>query len=186
VFPCLARPVTPPVEGAPVPLGMQPPPAEEDRWIAIAVFSDEQWQAMKKVMGEPAWASDARFDTLAARKANEDELERLVGEWTASQKAEELMNRLQEAGVPAGVVHTSEDVLDHDVHLKARGYYVYLDHAETGKAAYDGSPFKMSRTPGGPERPAPLLGEHTMYVAKDIIGLGDDEIADLVANQVLF
>jgi crotonobetainyl-CoA:carnitine CoA-transferase CaiB-like acyl-CoA transferase len=186
VFPCLARPVTPPVEGAPVPLGMQPPPAEEDRWIAIAVLSDEQWQAMKKVMGEPAWASDARFDTLAGRKANEDALERLVGEWTASQKAEELMNRLQAAGVPAGVVHTSEDVLDHDVHLKARGYYVYLDHAETGKAAYDGSPFKMSRTPGGPLRPAPLLGEHTMYVAKDIIGLGEDEISDLVANQVLF
>jgi crotonobetainyl-CoA:carnitine CoA-transferase CaiB-like acyl-CoA transferase len=165
---------------------MQAPPPEEDRWIAIAVFTDEQWQALRRVMGNPAWAADSRFDTLAGRKANEDELEGLVGEWTSGEKAEDLMNRLQAAGVPAGVVHTSEDVLDHDVHLKARGYYVYLDHAETGKAAYDGSPFKMSQTPGGPERPAPLLGEHTTYVAKDIIGLSDDEIADLVASQVLY
>jgi crotonobetainyl-CoA:carnitine CoA-transferase CaiB-like acyl-CoA transferase len=186
VFPCRPRPTTPPVEGAPLPLGMSQPPPEEDRWIAIAVFTDEQWQAMRKVMGEPAWAAEPRFDTLEGRKANEDDLERLVADWSRDQVAEELMERLQAAGVPAGVVQTSEDVLDHDEHLKARGYYVYLDHLETGRAAYDGSPFKMSKTPGGPVRPAPLLGEHTMYVAKEIIGLSDEEIADLVADQVLY
>jgi crotonobetainyl-CoA:carnitine CoA-transferase CaiB-like acyl-CoA transferase len=165
-----------------------PPPTgdEEDRWIAIAVFNEAQWQALKKTMGAPAWANDARFGSLAARKANEDELERRLGDWTKEQVAEDLMSRLQAVGVPAGVVHTSEDVLDHDVHLKARGYYAYLEHPETGRSAYDSTPFRLSKTPGGAERPAPLLGEHTLYVAKDVIGLTDDEIADLVANQVLF
>jgi crotonobetainyl-CoA:carnitine CoA-transferase CaiB-like acyl-CoA transferase len=137
-------------------------------------------------MGDPDWARDERFSTFLGRKANEDELERLIGEWTGGLKAEDVMARLQAVGVPAGVVHTSEDVLDHDVHLKERGYYVYLDHPETGRSAYDSSPFRLSKTPGGPVRPAPLLGEHTLYVAKEIIGLTDDEIADLVANQVLY
>jgi benzylsuccinate CoA-transferase BbsF subunit len=187
VFPCLSRKMTPAVEGAPPIIGMPPQTSDdEDRWIAIAVFNDRQWTALKKVMGDPDWASQPRFGTFLARKENEDELERLVGSWSKDHKAEDLMERLQAAGVPAGVVHTSEDVLDHDAHLKARGYYAYLDHPETGRSAYDSSPFRMSKTPGGAERPAPLLGEHTMYVAKDVIGLSDDEIADYVANQVLF
>ena len=186
VFPCLSRPMTPPFEGAAPAFGMAAPPSEEDRWIAIAVFTDAQWSALKGVMGSPAWAEEARFSILSARKANEDDLERLIGAWTSGQNAEDVMNRLQAEGVPAGVVHTAEDVLDHDVHLRARGYYVYLDHPETGRSAYDGPPFRMSKTEAGPNRPAPLLGEHTMYVARDIIGLSEDEIGDLVASQVLF
>lgn len=173
-FPCLPRP-SKSNEGE-----------QEDRWCVIAVFNDAQWQALCQAMGDPDWARDERFSTFLGRKANEDELERLIGEWTGGLKAEDVMARLQAVGVPAGVVHTSEDVLDHDVHLKERGYYVYLDHPETGRSAYDSSPFRLSKTPGGPVRPAPLLGEHTLYVAKEIIGLTDDEIADLVANQVLY
>jgi crotonobetainyl-CoA:carnitine CoA-transferase CaiB-like acyl-CoA transferase len=187
VFPCRSRPTTPPLPGAPTGLGaVPPPPPEEDRWIAITVFSDAQWEALKTVMGSPAWADGARFADLAARKANEDELEARISDWTKDHVAEDLMHRLQAVGVPAGVVQTSEDVLDNDEHLKARGYYAYLDHPETGRSAYDSSPFRLSKTPGGAERPAPLLGEHTMYVANEVIGLSDDELADLVANQVLY
>lgn len=173
-FPCLPRSANSPEGG------------EEERWCVIAVFTEAQWHALCEAMGNTELAIDPRFKTLADRKANEDELERLVGEWTRTQNAEDLMKRLQAAGVPAGVVHTSEDVLDHDVHLKARGYYAYLDHPETGRSAYDAPPFRLSKTQGGPVRPAPLLGEHTAYVAKEIIGLSDEEIADLVADQVLF
>ncbi len=162
------------------------PRGEDDRWCVIAVFDDAQWQALRDMMGDPDWARDERFGTFLARKRNEDELEERLGEWTATWVAEELADRLQEAGVPAGVVQTAEDVLDRDPHLAERGYYVRLDHPETGLSAYDGSPFRMSKTPGGPTVPAPCLGEHTLYVAKEIIGLTDDEIADLVATQVLY
>jgi benzylsuccinate CoA-transferase BbsF subunit len=87
--------------------------------------------------------------------------------------------------VPAGVVQSARELLDTDEHMKARGYYVYLDHPETGRAAYDGPPFKLSKTPGELRSPAPLLGEHTEYVCKEILGLSDDEIADLMVAGAL-
>ncbi len=186
-FPCLPRPRTPALPGL-NPSPQFPPDliaAHEERWCVITAFTEEHWAALKRVMGDPGWAEQACFAGLLQRKANEDELERQVSAWTAGQQAEDLVGRLQAAGVPAGVVQTSEDVLDHDEHLRERGYYVYLDHPETGLSAYDGSPFKMSRTRGGPLRPAPLLGEHTYYVASEIIGLSEGEIADLTASQVL-
>lgn len=189
-YPCLPRPITtqPLAPPAITQFGAVtgPPPTEDDRWLAIACFSDIQWQALCRVIGDPAWTNDERFSTLLARKRNEAELDRLIGEWTRGQVAEDAMRRLQAAGVPAGVVHNAEDVLDHDVHMRERGYFRYLEHPEAGREAYDGSPFRLSKTPGGPVRPAPLLGEHTHYVAKEIIGLSDDDIAELVAKQVLF
>ena len=69
--------------------------------------------------------------------------------------------------------------------MRARGYYQYLDHPETGRAAYDGPGARLSATPGYLAAPAPLLGEHTMDVCQRIIGLEMDEIADLLAEGVL-
>ena len=120
----------------------------EDRWVAIAVFSDAQWQALVEAMGAPAWAGDAKFATLESRKQHEDELETNVTAWTRERRAEDVMTLLQTKGVPAGVVQNSRDVLTADEHLKARDYYQYLDHPETGRAAYDGPPFRLSKTPG--------------------------------------
>jgi crotonobetainyl-CoA:carnitine CoA-transferase CaiB-like acyl-CoA transferase len=77
-------------------------------------------------------------------------------------------------------------VLDHDEHLRARGYYVYLDHPETGRAAYDGIPARLSATPGRLATPAPLLGEHNDYVLREILGYTDAEIADLLMEQVVY
>jgi benzylsuccinate CoA-transferase BbsF subunit len=128
---------------------------------------------------------DPRFETFAARKANEDALEAMIGEWVKDRRAEDVMGLLQGARIPCGVVQTAQDLLDRDDHMQARGYYVYLDHSETGRAAYDGPAWKMSETPGQLRAPAPLLGEHTMEVCERIIGLSIDEIGDLMAEGVL-
>jgi crotonobetainyl-CoA:carnitine CoA-transferase CaiB-like acyl-CoA transferase len=156
-----------------------------DRWLAISCGSDESWRALCEVLGHPGAAADERFATFAARKANEDALEETLGEWTRSWRAEELMARLQERGVAAGVVQTAQDILDRDPHVQQRGYYQYLDHPETGRSAYDGPGAKLSRTPGYFAGPAPLFGEHTFAVCEGIIGLSADEIADLVAEGIL-
>jgi benzylsuccinate CoA-transferase BbsF subunit len=156
-----------------------------DRWVAIACRTDAEWAAACDVLGHPEAASDPRFATFAARKANEDALEAALGEWTRVWKAEDLMEALQARGVPAGVVQNAQDILDKDPHVKARGYYQYLDHPETGRAAYDGPGAKLSRTPGYFSGPAPLLGEHTYDVCERILGLSGDEIADLMAEEVL-
>ncbi len=157
-----------------------------DRWVALGVFDDAQGGALVVVMGAPTWASDATFATHDGRKAREDELEACLGEWTRSQIAEDVMEALQAKGVPAGVVQNNRDVLDRDPHLKARQYYQYLDHPETGRSAHDGAPFRLSKTPGTLHSPAPLLGQHNEQVCKDILGMTDDEIAEALVAQALY
>jgi len=158
-------------------------PADE-QWIAIACFSDAEWEALVEAMGGPDWAKDAKLSSAAGRKEHEAEIEQHVSAWTADKEARALMEELQARGVPAGVVQSAREMLA-DEHLKERGYYAYLDHPETGRSAYDGPPFKLSKTPGRLRAPAPLLGEHTEYVCREILGLSDEEVADLLIEGVL-
>jgi crotonobetainyl-CoA:carnitine CoA-transferase CaiB-like acyl-CoA transferase len=157
----------------------------DEQWVAIACFSEEQWAALREVMGNPGWAADPKFATHESRKANEGELDTNIGAWTADQSPYDVMHNLQARGVPAGVVQSAREVLDSDQHLKERGYYVYLDHPEAGRTAYDGPPFRLSKTPGELRWPAPLLGEHTEYVCKELLGLDDEEIAELMVAGAL-
>ncbi|HUF53604.1 MAG TPA: CoA transferase [Dehalococcoidia bacterium] len=157
----------------------------DERWIAIACFSDEEWNALAEAMGDPDWARDEKFEAFDNRKEHEDELDANISAWTADRDAYALMEDLQKRGVPAGVVQGARELLDEDAHIKERGYYVYLDHSETGRAAYDGPPAVLNKTPGKLQAPAPLLGEHTEYVCKEILGLGDDEIAELMIAGAL-
>lgn len=154
----------------------------EDRWCAIAVFTDADWEAFCQVMGNPDWTKDSRFATFLARKQNEDELDRLVGEWTRGYTAEQLMAVLQASGVAAGIVEKSED-LHNDPQLKHREHFVMLEHPVIGYHAYEIGRYKLSKTPAQ-IRPAPCIGEHNEYVYKELLGMSDDEIADLMAEGV--
>ncbi len=158
---------------------------DEDRWCAIACFGDEHWARLRGALGEPAWARDERFATHAGRKQHEDGLEQLITEWTRPQLAEDVMTRLQAAGVPAGAVQNARDCLN-DAHLKDRDYYVHLEHPEAGRTTYDGSGFRLSKTPAHFTSAAPCLGEHNYQVATEILGVSPEEFAELVAEQVLY
>ncbi len=157
----------------------------EDRWIAIACRTDEQWAALCAACGSPQTASDPRFATLEARKANEDALEEIVNSWTQRRWAEALMSELQDRGVPAGVVQNAQDILDRDPHVRERGYYQYLDHPETGRSAYDGPCATLSETPAFHRAPAPLFGQHTDEVCRRILDLSEEEVAALLVENVL-
>ena len=157
----------------------------EDRWCAIAVFNDEEWHAFCRVIGNPSWTKEERFATLLARKENEDELDRLVEEWTKERTPEEVMELMQRDGVAAGVVQNAEDMLVRDPQLRAREHYVYLDHSEAGRTAYDGVPFKLSATPSRPRSAAPLLGEHNDYVYKELLGMSEEEINEYLVEGVI-
>jgi len=158
---------------------------DEERWCVIAVYTDEEWDALCRVMGEPDWSRDGRFATFRGRKENEDDLEKLIEAWTSTKTPEAVMESLQAVGVAAGVVQNARDVLDGDPHQKERGYYVYLDHPEAGHTAHDTPGFRLSKVQGGFRSPAPCLGEHTGYVCKEILNLSDEEIAQLLIDEVL-
>jgi len=155
----------------------------EDRWVVIALRNDVLWRAVVDTIG--GGAADPKFDTFEGRKAHEGELEALIGTWTRDRKAEDVMEALQSRGVPCGVVQNAQDMLDRDPHIHERGYYRYLDHADTGRSAYDGPAMVLSETPGELDAPAPLFGNDTMDVCERIIGMTSDEIADLMAEGVL-
>lgn len=156
----------------------------EDRWCAIAVFTDEEWAAFREVIGTPEWTKDSRFTTFYGRKQNEDELDRLVTEWTTNYTAEQVMTLMQANGVPAGVVYTIEDVFN-DPQMKHREHFVYLEHPVIGRHAYHNEASRFSKTPPDFRKAAPCLGEDNEHVYKEILGLTDDEIADLLVAGVI-
>ncbi|MBI2851228.1 MAG: CoA transferase [Chloroflexi bacterium] len=154
----------------------------EDRWCAISIFTDEEWQSFCRVLGNPALAGDPRFATLLDRKENEEELDRLVNKWTGSRTAEEVMSVMQAAGVAAGLVETVEDQVVHDPQLKARRFFWEMGPPEPGKDPASEQPYyRLSLR----VRQGPTLGQHNDYVFKKVLGLSDAEIAELVKERVI-
>lgn len=155
-----------------------------DRWCAIAVCQESTWAAFCRAMGSLPWTADARFSTLAGRKAHEDELEKLVAAWTIDYPPEEVMARLQAAGVPAGVVQTNQDIMEKDAQLKHRQHFLSLAHPKIGTALHQNWPIRLSLTPPRVTR-APLLGEHTEFVCTEILGMSAAEFEGLVKAGIL-
>ncbi len=156
----------------------------KDRWCAIAVRSEEEWVGFCRALGNPLWTADARFSSLSARLANADELDRLVEGWTRQHTAEEVMTRLQGQGVAAGVVQDARAVAN-DPQLRARGFFVELDHPELGRTVSDATPIKLSDTPARYRRAAPLLGQDNDYVYGKLLGLSQDELSRLREQGII-
>ena len=154
----------------------------KDRWCVIAVFNEEEWAALCRVMGDPAWTEG--FSTLAKRKEQATELDSRIGEWTAQHSPEEVVAMLQSARVPAGVVQNAEDLFQ-DPHLAARNVFRRVSHPRLGETASDASPIRMSGERGRTWMPAPLLGEHNRYVFLDLLRLSELEWSEYVQSGVI-
>ena len=157
----------------------------EDRWCAIAVFTDEEWRSFCQVIGNEALSTDPRFSTLQARKENEAALDALVNEWTSRHSAEDVMTLMQDAGVAAGVVETGEDLLDNDPQLRHRHTFTELEYPGIGKyRSQTGTHFLMSKYQCEMSV-APKMGEHNEYVFKGVVGMSDAEYNQLVKDGVI-
>ena len=155
----------------------------DDRWCVIAVCSEEEWRAFCRAAGRPEWAEDARFSSLEARKAHEDELDDLVGGWTREQTPQGVMTALQAAGVRAGIVSRLSDLFA-DPQLAHRRIWRELPHPELERFHYVAPPYILSATPAELRR-SPLLGEHNQHVYREILGLSQAEIDALTADGVI-
>lgn len=156
----------------------------QDNWVAISVFTNEEWRSFGKALGDPAWTKDPKFADIPGRLKNVDELDKLVLEWTSDHWAKEIMEMLQSAGVAAGVVQRAPDTME-DSQLLFEHALVELDHAEVGKRLYNNIPFHMSETPPLPSSTAPLLGQHTDEICRELLKMSAGEIEKLKAEKIL-
>jgi len=154
-----------------------------DRWCAIAVFTEEEWERFHDVIGNPLWIKDTKFATLKGRKDNEEELDSLIGNWTINFTPQEVMNRMQEKGIAAGIVKTIKEVFE-DPQLEHHGFWRYLEHPVLGVHAHEGPPFSLSKTPDR-QFTSPCLGQHNEYIYKELLGFSDDEVADMLIEGVI-
>jgi benzylsuccinate CoA-transferase BbsF subunit len=159
--------------------------AGEDEWVSIACGTEEEWQALCRAIGQPQLAIEARFQTMHDRKANEDDLERLLTLWTEQRDKWEVTRVLQAAGVAAFPSMSSKDLAE-DPHLNERGFFVRLPHPEVGDRVHTGIPWLLANSPNGVRAPAPLLGQHTDQVMRDVLGCSEQEIARLTEEKVLY
>jgi benzylsuccinate CoA-transferase BbsF subunit len=163
------------------------PCAGDDRWIAIAVDSDEAWQALCDVMNRPDWSADARYRDVLSRIANRKELDTMLAFETRRHDNHELMGRLQAQGVAAGAVLDSKDLLFNE-HLNSRRFYeIVTHHPDTGMPPlpYASRPWKLSETPARAPEAAPVMGQHNRQILSALIGKTENEIATLEELDVI-
>lgn len=158
--------------------------AGEDKWVAISISSDEQWQAFCHAIGDPPWTRQEKFTDTLSRLRNHDEIDRLIGEWTINRSHYEVMDIMQRAGVPAGAVLSSQERRENP-HLKERDFFLQGTHPDVGTHFYQGPPMKLSKTPITIRRLGPGLGEHNEYVLHDLLGFSKEEIAKLEQDQII-
>ena len=152
----------------------------DERWVAIACLEDAHWQALKAVMGNPVWADDDRYRNAAGRYAASAQIDAELSRWTATLEAEDVMQRCQSAGVPAGVVQTGADLVANDPQLKLADFAVTLDpddpNPHIGQTYADRLPFRFERTPCNDYFRTRDVGEDNANVMTDWLGWDDEDV----------
>ena len=156
----------------------------EDEWVALACQTETDWESIVPLIGE-TWANDTRWTSLAGRLADEDELDVLIGKWTADQDKFELAARLQAAGIAATAVQRPEERIDHDANTEAWGLWPEMEQTDMGRWRVDGQPVHMSETDWSIERGAPNLGEHNERIFGDLLGHSKQELEQMKAEGVI-
>jgi crotonobetainyl-CoA:carnitine CoA-transferase CaiB-like acyl-CoA transferase len=147
----------------------------EDRWCAIAVFEEDEWTRFCDLLGRPEWRTDPRFSSLAARLENGAALDAMIEEWTRARPDYEVMSRLQEAGIAAGVVQNTEDQFHRDPQLAARSFFEEIEHVKKGSVIAAGIPLGLTGTPGRSGSAGAAVGADNDYVFGELLGMSREE-----------
>lgn len=156
----------------------------EDSWIAIAVSSDQEWQGLRRAMGDPPWASDVRYDTAEGRLGHQDEIDRHMRGWTRGKGHLELMRHLQSHGVRAGAVLKSPEILSQEQYQR-RTILDYVDVPGAGRYCSPGLAFHLSTSPVNLGKAAPSYAQDTEHILREILKLPQEEIELLKAERVV-
>ncbi|MEE2732040.1 MAG: CaiB/BaiF CoA-transferase family protein [Pseudomonadota bacterium] len=161
-------------------------PCLDNEWICVAVRDDKTWHTLAQQMTSAAGSVEvemSRFTTLPQRKANEDALDHCLASWTQSQRADELVEKLQQLGIAATKSLNSIELIS-DVHLWAREFYREVHGPDGQSQSIVGPGWKMSRG-ATIENAAPSLGQHNDYIFGDVLGLSEAERRALDGRGVI-
>jgi len=154
-----------------------------DEWITIACENDAQFAALCSVLEQPGVARDPRFADVVSRYRSHDEIDEIISAWTKDRTKEAAAQSLQAVGVPAMPVLSVPEVLA-DQHLRVRGFFEAVSHAVAGCWDIEGPHWRMSESPAHIRLPAPTFAEHNRYVFGELLGLSEEEIAQLEAEGI--
>ncbi|MEX1009230.1 MAG: CoA transferase [Acidimicrobiia bacterium] len=139
----------------------------DDRWVAIAIATDEQWVALRSALGDPEWARDASLTTADGRRAAHDAIDAELGAWCATRNADDAVKLLWSAGVPVGDVVRPREILNNP-QLRHRKLFEMEDHPVTGQVELPMMPFRFDTVDAWMTRPSPTLGQHNDEVLAEL------------------
>jgi benzylsuccinate CoA-transferase BbsF subunit len=160
------------------------PCSGEDEWCTLTVVDDDCWIALQRALDYPEWAASSELETMEGRQTHHDVIDGKLAEWTSSRAAEEVERTLLKAGIPAGKVQRSKDLVSDPQYLHS-DFYKRLEHSEVGVVPYAGHQYKIRGYDHGPRTAAPMLGEHTYEVLSELLGMSPDEIAQVASEGAL-
>lgn len=157
----------------------------DDKWISIAVGTDEEWKALCSAMGNPDWCKNEAYADTYGRWTHRRELDGYLSQWTIQYTDYDLMHLLQDAGVAAMPSFCAEEILS-DPHVKARGKLMEVEHPVMGKKVVITPPWKLSETPATITKASPLLGENNEDVFEGLLGMSKAEVEELEKEEVIY
>ena len=157
----------------------------DDKWVSIAILTDEEWESFCAALGNPDWTQTNDFEDSYKRSRNRKKLDQHISEWTRTQSPYEVMGILQNAGVAATPCADTEDRFS-DPHFQERQNIVNIEHPVTGLDFIPNVVCNLSETPGEIRRPAPMLGEHNQYVYGELLGLSKEKIEQYMEEKIIY
>jgi len=161
-------------------------PADDDRWIAISVGTQADWERFVAAIGAPVWAGAAKFRTLYLRMRNSSELDEYVARWAIEQDAEDAMVWLQSAGIAAGVVCNGADLCARNPQLQARNFWSVVTLPDGATTRVTGVPAHSSPGLASIRMPSPLIGSANEYVLGELLGHNAAARAELIASGAVW
>src|SRR6185295_16533668 len=158
------------------------PCAGTDDWCALCVETDEEWQALAKLIGQAPGAAERRFEKLSGRIRYHDEIDETISVWTKQYSSKEVEERLRAAGINADRVRRIGEVVDG---TDSAAVFPMMAERRVGSMRTTALPFSLSFVDLPPPFSAPSLGEHSGEVLRAWLNCSDAEITELEQHEVL-
>ncbi|MBN1474343.1 MAG: CoA transferase [Syntrophaceae bacterium] len=156
----------------------------KDGKVAIVSVTARQWKTLSDVVGRPEMVTDPKFNNIISQIHNHEEAVALIEEWTSLHTSQEIINILESKKIPCGIAYTNEQV-NHDENLKARGMFQKVYHQEFGDIDIPGVPYKFSEAHGSIRLPAPSLGEHSRFILEEWLSYTPSEVDKLYKDKII-